>query len=192
LRARAATAERAEELIAARTTAFRERFARELFSEDEPRLAFAVGRELLRRGLTIATAESCTGGLVAELLTEVPGISAVFLEGFVTYSNGAKEARLGVPAELLARHGAVSRDVAAALAAGAARASGARIAVAVTGVAGPGGGTAEKPVGFVCFGLSFDGRVTTHEARFPPLDRQTVRRFAAHTALELVWRALAD
>lgn len=190
LRARAGTQAAADALIAARATEFRERFARELFSEDEPRLAFAVGRELVARGISIATAESCTGGMVAELLTEVPGISAVFREGFVTYSNEAKVARLGVPPELIARHGAVSREVAAAMAAGAARASLARIAVAVSGVAGPGGGTPEKPVGHVCFGLSVDGALTHHESRFPPVDRHTVRRFAAHAALELVWRAL--
>lgn len=190
LRARAATRERAEERIAARQAAFRERFARELFSEDEPRLAFVVGRELVARGLTITTAESCTGGMVAEFLTEVPGISAVFREGFVTYANEAKVARLGVPGELLERHGAVSREVAAAMAAGAARAGNARIAIAVSGIAGPDGGTAEKPVGLVCFGLAVDGVVTSHELRFPPVDRHTIRTFATHAALELVWRAL--
>ncbi|MCC6406917.1 MAG: CinA family nicotinamide mononucleotide deamidase-related protein [Planctomycetes bacterium] len=190
LRARAATQAGAEALVAARAAEFRERFARELFSETEPQLAFALGRELVHLGVTITTAESCTGGMVAELLTEVPGISAVFREGFVTYSNDAKRARLDVGAELLERHGAVSREVAAAMAAGAARATGARIAIAVSGVAGPDGGTAEKPVGLVCFGLSVDGVVTSHEGRFPPVDRHTVRLFAAHAALELVWRAL--
>ncbi|MCE9595867.1 MAG: competence/damage-inducible protein A [Planctomycetes bacterium] len=192
LRARAGTQAGAEALIAARAEAFRERFAAELFSEDEPRLAFVLGRELIRRKLTLTTAESCTGGLVAELLTEVPGISAVFREGFVTYSNEAKTARLGVARELLERHGAVSCEVVEAMARGAAAATGARLAIAVSGIAGPDGGTAEKPVGLVCFGLSVDGVVTSRETRFPPVDRATVRLFAANAALELLWRALPD
>ena len=105
-------------------------------------------------GKTIATAESCTGGLVAGRITNVPGSSAVFRYGWVTYANEAKTAELGVPAELLARHGAVSAEVARAMAEGALRASGADVAVAVTGIAGPDGGSTEKPVGLVWFGLA--------------------------------------
>lgn len=190
LRARAASREGALRLLDARKSEFRERFAAHVFSEDEPRLAFALGRELIRRGITVATAESCTGGLVAALLTDVPGISAVFLEGFVTYANAAKRARLGVPEELVARHGAVSREVAEAMAAGAARASGARMAVSVTGVAGPDGGTPEKPVGLVWFALARDGALESREVRFAPVGRDAIRRFAAHAALELLWRGL--
>ena len=101
------------------------------------------------KGLTLATAESCTGGMIAAILTEVPGASDVFERGFVTYSNAAKKEQLGVPAELIATHGAVSKAVAHAMALGALVHSRADLAVAVTGIAGPDGGTAEKPVGLV-------------------------------------------
>ena len=104
-----------------------------------------------KRGITIATAESCTGGLLAATLTAVPGSSDVFERGFVTYSNASKSEMLGVPVWLIERHGAVSEDVARAMAGGALTHSRATIAIAVTGVAGPGGGTAEKPVGLVHF-----------------------------------------
>ncbi len=191
LRARAGTRERALGLIAERAAEFRTRFADALFSEDEPRLNFALGRELVKRSISVATAESCTGGLVAELLTDVPGISAVFREGFVTYSNEAKVARLGVARETIERHGAVSREVVEAMASGAARASGARLSIAITGIAGPDGGSAEKPVGLVWFGLSVDGAIESREVRFPPIGRDAVRLFAANTALEMLWRALS-
>jgi nicotinamide-nucleotide amidase len=192
LRARAATREGADQRIAERSAQFRERFAEWIFSEDDPRLAFAVGRELVERGVTIATAESCTGGMVASLLTDFPGISAVLLEGFVAYSNEAKVKHLGVARDLIERHGAVSREVAEAMALGAARASGARMAVSVTGIAGPDGGTSEKPVGLVWFGIAVDGRVETRELRFPPIGRDAVRQFAAHAALDLVRRHVPD
>jgi len=190
LRATAASQVGARELVEGRAAAFRERFAEELFSEDEPRLELALGRRLMAEGLTIATAESCTGGLVARLLTDVPGISAVYREGWVTYSDEAKQRRLGVPAELLARHGAVSAEVAAAMAAGAARHSGARLAVATTGIAGPGGGSPDKPVGLVWLGLCVDGELTTRELRLAPVGRESIRLYAAHTALDLVRRQL--
>jgi nicotinamide-nucleotide amidase len=190
LRATAASATGANELVHARAAAFRERFAVELFSEEEPRLELHLGRRLIAGGLTIATAESCTGGLVARLLTDVPGVSAVFREGWVTYSDEAKQRRLGVPAGLLARHGAVSAEVAAAMASGAARESGARLAVATTGIAGPEGGSAEKPVGLVWLGLSVDGEVSTRQLRLAPVGRESIRLYAAHTALDLVRRNL--
>jgi nicotinamide-nucleotide amidase len=190
LRAEAASTQGAAALLEPRAAAFRERFADEIYSEDHPGLAEAVGRLLLARRITLATAESCTGGLVAKMLTDVPGISEVFLEGVVTYTNEAKQRRLGVPAATLERHGAVSAQTVAAMAQGAARESGARAAVAVSGIAGPGGGTDEKPVGLVWFGLTLDGLTTTREVRFPPVDRPSIRRFAAHTALNLLRRAL--
>jgi nicotinamide-nucleotide amidase len=123
-----------------------------------------LAREVLTlaraRGQTIATAESCTGGLVAAALTSIAGSSDVMDRGFVTYSNAAKTAMLGVPASLIAEVGAVSADVAAAMAEGALRASGASLAVSITGIAGPGGGSAAKPVGLVHFAIaSNDGRV---------------------------------
>ncbi len=192
LRARAASEQGARALIEPRARAFRERFRDEIYSETDPSLAAAVGRALIERGITLATAESCTGGLVAKMLTDVPGISAVFLEGAVTYADEAKMRLLGVPEETLARWGAVSAETVAAMAEGAVRKSGARAALASSGLAGPGGGTEEKPVGLVWFGLAIDGRTTTCEARFAPLDRQSIRLFAAHTALDLLRRNLPD
>lgn len=144
------------------------------------------------RGWTIATAESCTGGLVAGALTDVAGSSDVFERGFVTYSNEAKTEMLGVPAELIAEHGAVSEAVARAMAEGALAHSRADVAVAITGVAGPGGGTATKPVGLVHFGLAVRGEITGHlERRYGALDRAEIRRRAVADALELLASALA-
>jgi nicotinamide-nucleotide amidase len=188
LRARGEDLAIARAMLDARCAEFRERFAVETFSESDPRPAFAVGRALIERGIELALAESCTGGLVAAQLTEVPGISAVFRSGWVVYANATKERELGVERALLERHGAVSPQVAEALARGAAQTSGARIALAITGVAGPDGGSAEKPVGLVWFGLAVDGRVTTHEQRYPPVGRATIRQFAANTAFDLVRR----
>lgn len=190
LRSVAATPEAARARLEARLAQFRGRFAADIFSEDEPRLEHALGRVLIARGLSVATAESCTGGLVARLLTDVPGISAVFREGWVTYGEASKRERLGVSAELLERHGAVSGEVAQAMAAGAARASGARLSVATTGVAGPDGGTPRTPVGLVWFGLCIDGRGEAVRVHFPPVGRDAVRLFAAHRALDLLRRRL--
>jgi nicotinamide-nucleotide amidase len=133
--------------------------------------------DLLRaRELKLATAESCTGGLIAAILTEVPGSSDVFERGFVTYSNEAKAEMLGVPAALIKEHGAVSEEVARAMAEGALRNSRADIAVSVTGVAGPGGGTEAKPVGLIHFGAARRGREPIHhEKRFGDLGRRGIR-----------------
>jgi PncC family amidohydrolase len=123
------------------------------------------------------------------MLTEVPGISAVFRQGWVTYANEAKEKSLGVPRALLEKHGAVSREVAEAMALGAARESGARMAVSITGVAGPSGGTPEKPVGLVWIGLALDREPESHEQRYLAVnDRASIRQFAAHAALDLLRR----
>ncbi|MCS4511682.1 CinA family protein [Xylophilus ampelinus] len=123
----------------------------------------------------LATAESCTGGLIAAACTDLAGSSAWFERGFVTYSNAAKTELLGVPADLIATHGAVSEPVARAMAAGALRHARAQVAVAVTGVAGPGGGSAEKPVGTVWFGFALpDGAVHTEDRRFDG-DRAAIR-----------------
>lgn len=188
LRARGSSPEGARAILEPRCEEFRERFADELFSEDDSDLATAVARLLIERGVTVATAESCTGGLVSQLLTAEPGVSAVFLEGFATYSNAAKSRSLGVPEDVIERHGAVSREVAAAMATGAAERSGARMAVSITGIAGPDGGTVEKPIGLVWLGLCVDGRTTTEELRCPNLGRDTIRRLAAHKALDLLRR----
>ena len=143
------------------------------------------------RGLMIALAESCTGGMVAAALTDVAGSSAVVERGFVTYSNAAKRDLLGVPAELIGRHGAVSEPVARAMAEGARAASPADLAVAVTGVAGPGGGTPEKPVGLVWFATAMRGAETrSTERRFDDLGRRAVRLEATRTALQLLLERL--
>ncbi|WP_043831143.1 CinA family protein [Muricoccus aerilatus] len=142
--------------------------------------------ELLRaHGLTIATAESCTGGLVAGALTAVPGSSDAVVGGFVTYSNGMKTRMLGVPEEVLASVGAVSEACARRMAEGAARESGADIGVSTTGIAGPGGGSAEKPVGLVYIGAARrDGRSEVQRHVFPG-DRAAVRAATVEAALRL-------
>jgi nicotinamide-nucleotide amidase len=192
LRAQGETEPEAKALLDRRADEFRQRFGDYVFSEGEPSLAVVVGQELIAGGLQIATAESCTGGLVAGQLTDVPGISAVFRQGFVTYSDEAKVERLGVRAETLMTHGAVSEQTAGEMALGAARAAGARIAVSTTGVAGPGGGTEEKPVGLVWFATALDGDVRTASRRFGGLPREAVRSLSVHTALDLVRRRLAE
>jgi nicotinamide-nucleotide amidase len=140
----------------------------------------------------IATAESCTGGLVAALLTEIPGSSTVVERGFITYSNQAKTEMLGVDARLISAHGAVSEQVAYAMAEGALENSLADVTVSITGVAGPGGGSIEKPVGLVHFGLSQRGRDTQVLARrYGDLGRQAIRLKAVEDALMLLESTLA-
>lgn len=143
------------------------------------------------RGLMLATAESCTGGLVSALLTEVPGSSAIFDRGFATYSNEAKSEMLGVSAALIAAEGAVSEAVARAMASGVLAHSRADVAVSITGVAGPGGGTAAKPVGLVHFACARrGGTVTAVERRFGDLGRSPIRLASVAQALELFEAAL--
>ncbi len=142
------------------------------------------------RGAMVATAESCTGGLLAAALTEVPGSSDVFDRGFVTYSNAAKTEMLGVPTELIAHHGAVSEEVARAMAEGARARSAATHAVSITGVAGP-GASAAKPEGRVCFGLAAAAGTTTETVEFGALGRARVRAAARDHALGLLATALA-
>lgn len=155
-----------------------------------PRAAVLLDRARAA-GVTIATAESCTGGLIAGLLTEIAGSSDVVDRGFVTYSNGAKTDMLGVPAALIDAHGAVSEPVARAMAEGALARSGAGMAVAVTGIAGPGGGSAEKPVGLVHFAVARRGRPTAHaEHRFGDAGRAGVRAATVETALAMMADAL--
>ncbi|MCA0400993.1 MAG: CinA family protein [Proteobacteria bacterium] len=153
-----------------------------------PALARQVLAEARAKGLTIVTAESCTGGMLAAALTAISGSSDVFDRAFVTYSNAAKMAMLGVPEALLARHGAVSPEVAGAMAEGALKASGAGLAVAITGIAGPGGGTATKPVGLVHLAAaSRDGRLQRLERHYDPaLGRAGIRRAATRDALFLL------
>ena len=174
--------------LAERAAQFRERFGEWIFSETSGDLGRVLGELCLQRGITLATAESCTGGLVAERLTRLPGISAVFGWGIVSYANAAKQALLGVEAALLESHGAVSLQVAEAMARGAASRSGARLSIAVTGIAGPDGGSETKPVGLVCFATSFDGVLQSTERRFAVRGRDLIREFAALTALDLARR----
>lgn len=138
------------------------------------------------RDWTIATAESCTGGLVAACLTEISGSSAVFEEGFVTYSNEAKHRTLDVPMHLIHEHGAVSREVAEAMAAGAVGNTGASIAVSITGIAGPNGGSDDKPVGLVWFGLCVNGLAPESDKQQFDGDRAAVRLAAVTHALILL------
>ena len=142
-------------------------------------------------GLMAATAESCTGGLIAALLTEIPGSSNMLERGFVVYSNASKQELLGVPAEMLARHGAVSRRTAIAMAEGALGASRAEVAVSVTGVAGPDGGSTEKPVGLVHFACARRGQATVaREERFGDIGREAVRLASVKVGLDLLDAAL--
>ena len=142
--------------------------------------------------LTIAAAESCTGGLLAATLTEIPGSSAVFDRGFVTYSNYAKTAMLGVPADLLAAFGAVSRETAQAMARGALARAGVDLAVAITGIAGPGGALPGKPVGLVHFAAAWRGGLLRDQLRqFGDIGRAPVRRESVRQALAVL-RELAD
>lgn len=150
-------------------------------------LSTAVGHALQARGLLLATAESCTGGGVAQAVTDISGSSVWFERGFVTYSNGAKTSMLGVPAGLITAHGAVSEEVAAAMAQGSLAHSDAQVAVSTTGIAGPTGGVPGKPVGTVCFGWAMDGRVLTQRRVFAG-DRQAVREQAVTHALQELLR----
>ncbi len=155
-------------------------------------LEATVGALLAERRLTLATAESCTGGMVAERLTRIPGSSAWFPGGLVAYANDVKALGLDVPAGLMVAHGAVSEPVVRAMAEGARRRFGADLAVAVSGIAGPGGGSAEKPVGTVHLAVAGPGEATAHRLIRFPGDRERVRVFAATAALELVRRRLLD
>lgn len=144
-----------------------------------------VGGSLRSRGLTLALAESCTGGLVASLLTDIPGSSDYFMASFVTYSNESKVSALNVSPGTLAVHGAVSEEVAREMARGAREAGMADIGVAITGIAGPGGGSAEKPVGLVIFALD-DGSIVKVDRRVFPGDRLAVKSAAARRALSML------
>ena len=169
----------------------KEALGRHLFAEDERRVEEIVLGLCRQRGLTLAAAESCTGGLVAVRLTSIPGSSDVFLGAIVAYANAVKEAELGVPADLLREHGAVSAETAAAMAGGVRSRLGADVGVAVTGIAGPGGGSAEKPVGLVYVHAETPDAGRGIEFTYPA-DRDSIRRRAAVASLHLVRRLLAQ
>jgi len=180
--AEAATAEQADALVRRDIGEIRAELGPAVFGEGDQSLAEVVGRMLADRGLTVAVAESCTGGLIGKLLTDVPGSSEYFVGGWITYSNEAKIRDLGVPAGLIASHGAVSKPVAAAMARGARQRSGADLAVAVTGIAGPTGGSVEKPVGLVHIAVA-DETDCPCERHVWPFGRASVRLRAALTAI---------
>jgi nicotinamide-nucleotide amidase len=168
----------------------RERLGASIFTADTRSLEEVAVEALAARSATVATAESCTGGFIANRLTNVPGSSRVFLAGYVTYANQAKIAALGVDASLIATNGAVSAPVARAMAAGAIGISGAQFAISTTGIAGPDGGTAEKPVGTVFIALAERGAEPVVQRHHFPTDRETFKHLVAQTALDLLLRRL--
>ena len=175
--------DRAEALV-------RERLGASIFTADARSLEQVVIETLTSRNMSIATAESCTGGFIANKLTNVAGASRVFLAGYVTYANEAKVATLGVNADLIEKHGAVSEPVARAMAEGAVRASGSSFALATTGIAGPDGGSVEKPVGTVFIALARRDANTVVQKHCFPTDRGTFKNLVSQAALDLLLRTL--
>lgn len=169
----------------------RAKLAQFIFSTEREDLETVLIRELAARRATLAVAESCTGGFLAHRLTNVAGASEVFLAGFVTYSNAAKTAMLGVASALIEEHGAVSEPVARAMAKGALEKAAAQFALATTGIAGPGGGSPEKPVGTAYIALAGGGETVVKHLFFPT-DRETFKQLATQTALNLLRQRLRD
>lgn len=180
----------AEELIAPVENAIRERLGDNIYGTGETSIEQVLAEILMSKKLTISLAESCTGGLVCSKLVKVPGISSVLMEGAVTYSNDAKIRRLNVKKETLEKHGAVSAETAAEMAEGIAKAAGTDIGLSVTGIAGPDGGTDEKPVGLVYAGLYIKGKVMTRKYNFPG-NRQNVQNRTAISVLDWLRRELS-
>jgi nicotinamide-nucleotide amidase len=178
-----ATVETASQII-------REAVGPQLVTTEEKELEEIVVERLAEKGLTAAVAESCTGGLLANRITNVPGSSAVFLEGNVTYSNAAKTRTLGVPSELIMGFGAVSEEVARAMAEGTLERTGAHYALSTTGVAGPGGGSSEKPIGTVYVALASRGGATQVDKLFFPTDRKSFKQIVTQHALDMLRRSL--
>jgi len=189
LRTRAASLEAAQARVDQLAEKIEEELADSVFSDNGDSMEQIVGYYLQMRNATLAVAESCTGGLLSERITSVSGSSRYFLGGAVVYSNQLKTAFADVPAKLIEKHGAVSREVAAALAEGIRRSSGATLGLGITGVAGPTGGTAAKPVGLVFHALASDGGTEVVERTFAG-DRKRIRRFASQQALDMVRRKL--
>ncbi|KQV42495.1 MULTISPECIES: CinA family protein [unclassified Rhizobium] len=161
-----------------------------IWPQDIEEKAYSLIHDFTARGLMVATAESCTGGMIAGALTEIPGSSSVIDRGFVTYSNEAKMQMIGVSSETLAAHGAVSRETAIEMAKGALDGSSADVSIAVTGVAGPGGGSVEKPVGLVHLAAARrDGQMFHRKMRYGDIGRQGVRLATLRTALEMLVEA---
>lgn len=191
LRAQASDNAAAEALVAELGDKVEAELGDSIFSTGGESLEEVVGRYLALRHKTLAVAESCTGGLLSERLTQVPGSSNYFLGGTVCYSNELKTRLAGVPSEVITANGAVSKPVALALAAGIRQLTGASIGIGITGIAGPDGGTSEKPVGLVFIALADEHGTQVREFRFPG-DRERVRTLAANAALEVIRRRLRD
>lgn len=190
LTAKADTRQRALELIAPLEEELNSRFGDLIYTNEESvTLEMAVAELLKKYNLTAATAESCTGGLLAGRLINVPGISSNFKEGYITYSNEAKEKLLDVSRDTLKQYGAVSRETAEEMAAGGAKAANADICVAVTGIAGPGGGTKEKPVGLVYISCCCKGKLYTEQNRYTG-NRSKIREYSVASALTLLRKAI--
>jgi len=168
----------------------RERLGASIYAVGDEGMEETVGRLLRERGLTLAVAESCTGGRIGDRVTDVPGSSAYFLLGAATYSNGSKTAVLGVAEQTLATHGAVSTQAAEEMAAGVRRISGADVGLSTTGIAGPGGGTDEKPVGTVCVGLAWEGGVWSRRFDLGDRGRAWIKATTAQMALDSLRRWL--
>jgi nicotinamide-nucleotide amidase len=191
---RAATEKEAQEKIAPVEKEMIARLSEYYFGEDDETLESAVGRLLQERGAKLALAESCTGGLLAKRLTDMPGSSAYFQEGLITYSNESKERLLGVPHDLIMEHGAVSEPVAREMAEGARRVSGADYGLSVTGIAGPDGGTEEKPVGLVFVGISDSNNTFAEKLDLTAWarSRDSIRERSANRAFDLLRLHLED
>lgn len=189
LRARGTSATEAAQRLARAEAPIEAALGEDCYGRDAESLEVVVGRLLLERGLTLAVAESCTGGLLGHRLTNVPGSSAYFERGVLVYSNRAKEELLGVPEAVLRVHGAVSAPCAEAMARGAAERAGTACGLAITGIAGPDGGTPAKPVGTVYVGLAVEGRVSARGFRFTG-DRASIKWQATQAAFDMLRRAL--
>lgn len=189
LRAQSASQEEAQQKVNTLASELEDEFDDTVFSTKGENLEQIVGYYLQMRGATLAVAESCTGGMVSQRITSVPGSSRYFLGGAVVYDNSLKSELAGVPPLLISEHGAVSREVAAALAEGIRKRCKASLGVGITGVAGPGGGTEQKPVGLVFHSIS-DGKNTEVVERHFPGDRDLIRQWATTQALDLVRRKL--
>ena len=179
------------EALAAAEAIINEKLPTQVAGEGGAPLEELVVHRLVEIKKTVATAESCTGGYLAHKITNVPGASGVFVEGFVTYSNDAKIRELGIPANMIAQHGAVSEPVARAMAEGAVRESGAAFGLSTTGIAGPGGGTPEKPVGTVFIALAIRGGETRVERHFYATDRNTFKELTVQTSLDMLRAAIS-
>jgi nicotinamide-nucleotide amidase len=178
-------AETAEQMALKDEESLRNTLGELVYGSDEQSLGQVVGEKLARQEKTIAVAESCTGGLLAKLLTDIPGASEYFTHGWVTYSNRAKSGELGVPGELIEEHGAVSEQVAEAMARGARRRAGTDFAIGITGIAGPGGGSEQKPSGLVYVSVDSEQGCETKRCLFTH-NRRFVRLRSAQTALNML------